>query len=174
MLPMAEDESIGQPVESAVPEASTQRPAEASESHALVRVVPTSGLSEMPLTDQLRSIGEIRGGVAMSLLCTHASRIEADNVSLREDKRELTVKLDDYRERYHAENKECAVLKRENVRLSQIKTLQRFVGGFGGLIAGVGFSTIVSGPAGWGIAAAIAGVALFAGGFWPITSKDKQ
>ena len=127
----------------------------------------------MSLTDELKGIGKITGEAAMLLLGAHMNNLKNDLAESRTRERKLVEELSEWIEKYHKENKDCAVLAQQLITLRQVRKIQKYVGAVGGIIAGFGIPFIISGPLGWGLAATLAGLTLLLTGFWPMKGEEK-
>ena len=155
--------------------ASAQRDAKPEELQALVPTSNKGGITPLPLTETLKDIRQINSQAAMLLLCSHASRLESDLQEVKQERHEVQKKSEHWMQAFYGEEKKCAVLRTELRAVSSKKNLQKLVGTFGGIFAGVAVPFIFAqATRGWGLASSIAGLALLIVGFWPSEIKPSR
>jgi hypothetical protein len=109
----------------------------------------------------------------MLLLCSHASRLEADLEESKTEKRELRKKAENWMQSYYGEKERSAVLGVALRKDSSKGKTQSIVAAIGGIVAEAGIPLLVTGPIGFGLAGVILGFTLLVVGFWPSQSNDK-
>jgi hypothetical protein len=155
--------------------ASIQRDAKPDELQTYIPPSSKGGITELPLSETLKEIRQINSQAAMLLLCSHANKLEMELLETKKDRNEAQQESKKWMQAFYGEEKNSAVLRTELRAVSSKKNLQKFVGAIGGLIAGVAFPFIFpESTRGWGLAGAIAGIALLIVGFWPSEFKETR
>jgi|SRR5579872_1098487 len=144
------------------------------ESKALVPLAAVGGIAQMPLTDALRDIRQIRGEAAMSLLLVHANRLEYELQSAKREREHSQERCEHWMNLYYKANERGLVLQTRLRGLTHTYRIQHFVGVIGGIVLGVSIPFLITGPGGWAITTTILGALLLVTGFWPYSQKEPE
>ncbi|HTS18344.1 MAG TPA: hypothetical protein VMP11_12275 [Verrucomicrobiae bacterium] len=145
----------------------SQEPAALSDVQVIVGKSEGSAIGQLPVTEALKTAGEVRGQAGVVLLYTVVGMLEADLRDAREERKGAHQEAMDWQKKYYEERESRGRLE-ERLRMAErVKLLQKVLLTCGGLMVAAGWAYARQGQSDVGLGlAVVGGVFLIGGWFW--------